>query len=48
VRFLNAFQDRLLFGTDIRAPDSDTPRVDLLIELRDATPISKTVFNKIA
>ncbi len=48
VRFLNEFQDRLMFGTDICAPDTPTPLVDLLLKLRDEKKISATVFNKIA
>ena len=48
VRFLDEFQDRLLFGTDICAPDTPTPLVDLLIELRDSGKISETVFKKVA
>lgn len=48
VRFLNEFQDRLLFGTDICAPDTPTPLVDFLIGLRDSGRISDTVFRKVA
>ena len=48
VEFLNEFQDRLMFGTDICAPDTPTPLVDFLIGLRDSGKISETVFNKIA
>jgi predicted TIM-barrel fold metal-dependent hydrolase len=48
VHFLNEFQDRLLFGLDICAPDNPTPQVDLLLKLRDARSIGKKVFNKIA
>ena len=47
-RFLNEFQDRLMFGTDICAPDTPTPLVDFLLELRDSSEISETVFNKVA
>jgi len=47
-RFLNEFQDRLLFGTDICAPDTPTPLVDLLGELRRSGAISEDVFGKIA
>lgn len=46
--FLNEFQDRLLFGTDICAPDTPTPLVDFLIALRDEGDISADVFAKIA
>jgi len=48
VRFLDEFHDRLLFGTDICAPDTPTPLVDLLLRLRDSGGISETVFNKVA
>jgi predicted TIM-barrel fold metal-dependent hydrolase len=48
VRFLNEFQDRLLFGTDIVAPDTPTPLVDLLLDLRKSGKISETVFQKVA
>ncbi|NIA15702.1 MAG: amidohydrolase family protein [Nitrospiraceae bacterium] len=48
VQFLNEFQDRLLFGTDICAPDTETPLVDFLLQLRDAERIPESVFNKVA
>ena len=48
VGFLNEFQDRLLFGTDICAPDTDTPLVDLLNEMKDSQRISEEVFHKVA
>jgi uncharacterized protein len=48
VQFLNEFQDRLFFGTDICAPDTPTPLVDFLLELRDSDKISEAVFNKVA
>lgn len=48
VRFLNEFQDRLFFGTDICAPDTPTPLVDFLLKLRDEKKISEEVFQKIA
>ena len=47
-KFLKEFQDRLLFGTDICAPDTDTPLAGFLINLRDLRKIGKTVFDKIA
>ncbi|HRU04260.1 MAG TPA: amidohydrolase family protein [Candidatus Brocadiia bacterium] len=47
-RFLEEFQDRLLFGTDICAPDTPTPLVDLLLKLRASGRISETVFPKVA
>ncbi len=48
VQFLNEFQDRLLFGTDICAPDTPTPLVDFLLDLRAKNRISETVFQKVA
>lgn len=48
VRFLNEFQDRLLFGTDICAPDTPTPLVDFLCDLRHSGRISESVFQKVA
>ena len=48
VQFLNEFQDRLFFGTDICAPDTPTPLVDFLLRLRDEKKISETVFEKVA
>ena len=46
--FLEEFQDRLLFGTDICAPDAPTPLVDFLTGLRDSGKITQTVFDKVA
>lgn len=46
--FLTEFQDRLFFGTDICAPDTPTPLVELLLELRHSGAISETVFQKVA
>jgi len=48
VQFLDEFQDRLLFGTDICAPDTPTPLVDFLLDLRESGKISEEVFWKIA
>lgn len=48
IAFLNEFQDRLLFGTDICAPDTPTPLVDYLRALHQTGEISATVFQKIA
>ena len=48
VQFLVEFQDRLMFGTDICAPDTPTPLVDFLLELQREKRISEEVFNKIA
>ena len=48
VRFLNEFQDRLLFGTDICAPGTMPQLNKVLISLRDEGKISNDVFQKIA
>ncbi|MFH1572101.1 MAG: amidohydrolase family protein [Gemmatimonadota bacterium] len=47
-RFLEEFQDRLLFGTDLCFSDMPLPLVDLLIDWRDAAKISGAVFRKVA
>jgi len=47
-KFLDEFQDRLLFGTDICFFDMPFPMVDLLLEWRDTKKISEEVFNKVA
>ena len=47
-RFLEEFQDRLYFGTDICAPDTPTPLVDFLKDLRDKEKISEECFEKIS
>jgi len=47
VKFLNEFQDRLLFGTDITSPKTPTPLVDLLLKLRKEKRISEEVFLKV-
>ena len=48
VKFLNEFQDRLFFGTDICAPDTETPLVDFLLKLRAEKKVSEEVFQKVA
>ena len=48
VQFINEFQDKLLFGTDICPPDQPTPMVDFLLKLRDEGKIGEEVFNKVA
>jgi predicted TIM-barrel fold metal-dependent hydrolase len=47
-KFLEEFQDRLFFGTDMCFADMPVPLTDLLINWRDTNKISQTVFNKIA
>lgn len=48
VKFLNEFQDKLCFGTDICTADQNLPLAEFLIKLRNEGKISKTVFEKIA
>lgn len=48
IKFLKEFQDRLMFGTDICAPNTPTPLVDFLLELKNSGGISETVFRKVA
>ena len=47
-KFLNEFQDRLLFGTDIVGFDMPFPMVDILVKWRDTQKISESVFTKVA
>lgn len=47
-KFLEEFQDRLFFGTDICFPTMPVPLIDLLTDWRDTQKISEAVFNKIA
>ena len=47
-KFLDEFQDRLMFGTDICAPGTPTPLVDLLLKFRDEKRISEEIFQKVA
>jgi len=46
--FLNEFQDRLCFGTDICRADQKLPLAGFLIGLRDNGKLSQTAFEKIA
>lgn len=48
VKFLNEFQDRLCFGTDICYADQELPLAAFLIGLKESGKISETVFEKIA
>jgi predicted TIM-barrel fold metal-dependent hydrolase len=49
VRFLNEFQDRLMFGTDICSPAQlEIPLIGLLQKFRAEGQISEDVFRKIA
>lgn len=47
-RFLNEFQDRLLFGTDICSADSELPLSGFLLELLEQGKLVQDAFNKIA
>jgi len=48
VHFLNEFNERLLFGTDICAPDQPAPLAKFLTDLRDAGKLSSAAFTNIA
>lgn len=48
IRFLNEFQDRLFFGTDICAPGTEVPLAPYLKQLKQEGSLSETVFRKIA
>ncbi len=48
VKFLDEFQVRLMFGTDITTPGTPTPLVDLLLKFRDEKRISEEIFQKVA
>lgn len=47
-RFMEEFQDRLLFGTDICGPGQETPQVDTLNNAYRGGHISKTAYEKIS
>ncbi len=48
VHFLEEFQDRLYFGTDICRMNTSTPLVDFILKLRNGKKITENVFQKIA
>ena len=48
VSFINEFQDRLLFGTDICSAGAALPLAEFLKELKAEGSISEEVFNKVA
>lgn len=48
VMFLNEFQDRLMFGTDICSANQKLPLAKFLLDLKNSKLISETVFLKIA
>ena len=48
-KFLTEFQDRLMFGMDICAPESNVSKLPALLkDMRDKGEISQTVFDKVA
>jgi len=47
-KFVDEFQDRLLFGTDLCFPDMPLPMIGLLLDWRDTSKISEEVFSKLA
>lgn len=48
VSFLEEFQDRLFFGTDICGPDTPLPLAGFLINLVEEGKISEVIFKKVA
>ena len=48
INFLNEFQDRLCFGTDICCAKQDLPLAGFLLDLKKSGKISDDVFEKIA
>ena len=48
INFLNEFQDRLCFGTDICYPTQNLPLADFLIDLKKSGKLSADAFEKIA
>ncbi len=48
VRFLNEFQDRLCYGTDLCTADGSMPLAPFLLDLKKTGRISEAVFKKIA
>lgn len=48
IKFLDEFQDRLFFGTDICVPDGKCPLAGLLMDFYRTKKISEDIFRKIA
>ncbi|MFP4058063.1 MAG: amidohydrolase family protein [Candidatus Brocadiia bacterium] len=46
-RFIEEFQDRLLFGTDICSPEGETPLVDFLGEAVQGGHVSRQAYEKV-
>lgn len=47
-KFVEEFQDRLLFGTDICSPDMVFPMIPILLDYRESGKISEVAFQKVA
>ncbi len=47
VQFLEEFQDRLMFGTDLDMPDQNIPQLKYLRSLREEGKISRKTYDKI-
>jgi len=47
VQFLEEFQDRLMFGTDLDAPEQNIPQLKYLRSLMDEGKISRKAYDKI-
>ena len=47
-KFVEEFQDRLFYGTDLCCRGMEVPLGDTLVEWRDKGKISETAFNKVA
>jgi len=47
-KFLEEFQDKLYFGTDICSPDTPAPLAKFLLEMKEQKNISETCFQKIS
>jgi len=47
VQFLEEFQDRLMFGTDLDAPEQNIPQLKYLRSLMDDEKISRKAYDKI-
>jgi predicted TIM-barrel fold metal-dependent hydrolase len=48
IKFLNEFQDRLLYGTDICKPTQAFSLIDFLLDVRKSGKLSESAFIKIA
>jgi predicted TIM-barrel fold metal-dependent hydrolase len=48
VEFINEFQDKLYFGTDICSAKQDLPMGEFLLNLKNKGAITEEVFAKVA